>query len=97
MSPGLSLTAREPGARCLKAGEDGSLSSSQEGKFTLPLPFFVLFGPSTVRGDAHLCWMCPLLTQFTSSNANVFQKHPPQIHPEILFYPLSRHPLVQSG
>ena len=39
LSPGLSLKAQELRELCLRAGEDGYLSSSKESKFTFLQPF----------------------------------------------------------
>lgn len=53
---------------------------------------FVYSGPQPI-GCCHPHW-CDF-TQSSASNVNLFQQHLPT-HPEIMSYPLSRHPFTQS-
>ena len=62
-------------------------------------PFFCLFGPLTPSMD----WKSPSHWRGRSSllrvpvQMQISSRTPSQTHSEIMFYPLARHPLAQSG
>lgn len=95
MSPSSSLRPKNQGHPCLRAGEDGRLSSSTKILILAFLGLLALFKPSAdlrglPRGEGDLpSWS-------TKSSACLFQKHP-WTHPRIPFCQLSGCPLAQPS
>lgn len=80
---------------CLREGERGCLSLGRENEFVLPLSFW------SYSGLQQTGWYPPQVTRedhlgSTNSNANLFLRHPPRQHPELV-YQLSEHPQTQSS
>ena len=86
-----------------KSQEPGALMCSAQGQEKKDVqenwPFFCLFGPLTPSVD----WKSPSHWRGRSSllrvpvQMQISSRTPSQTHSEIMFYPLARHPLAQSG